>query len=779
MRLEQLVLFGPEDDFRVRFGSKVTVLAGMRAEDRTELIDTLVQAMAGRLPNASVIYVDFAGRRVFADRTGATFAEDGTPAVSLATLLGSDPKVIADLVTLDQTSLGLGGDRPSPEKIAEELSATRATVEDLRGERDQAQALVVSLDEWRAELASLDDRIERSEEDGDRWAWMELRRELDGVRAELAAFDEAGEGIGANDTRLLDAVDKLRDLGAAWAEAGAAAEELAEKLGPLPNVTEEDIKRIAGTPDALPDGFDEQSARWQAAVDQVHCRKADLAVAVAPVPTPADGVVARLGLLDQKELWTAHHDLVQAKQHYEVELANLEDEIDPEVEAAIEAAHLEVLRCERNVQRRFLAGMLGSGTLAVGALLAGDQISVFLGIAMLLASVGLGWWLLAIPRKQLAVVHREEEMALAGANAASWLGLHLRRIDDVMKPSDRRGLNAATDRFATARLDWEELTNATDPDEAIERRELVEAYATTLDPVRRTRDEHHIRTDLSIAIEDEAASRAALTSGLDGYGLSGDAIVDLDPGQLRRVIEGRISAGRFARDTQELANQRTKAAVAAADLQHLLAELGFDDGQLAGRLDRVIDAVSAARRRALAAESSRTRAEVEADIAALAALVEAGRRLSWDITPDPTVAPADPDLLVARRTEVSEMIVASTGPDLADAQRRLGLMEERAHELEHQLDQLTKGPAPLHQRLTDRVARTTWLGEQEECLPVLIDEAFDELTPDERRGVLDLLVRLSSHTQVVILSQDPVVGRWAREHAGADVTLFEADFVPA
>ncbi|MGI8756147.1 MAG: hypothetical protein ACR2MB_09850 [Acidimicrobiales bacterium] len=75
----------PGEDFRLQFGERLTVLAGPSTDERAELVEVLVEVMAGRLPNASLIYTDHAGRRVFADRTGATFADTGAPAPSLPT----------------------------------------------------------------------------------------------------------------------------------------------------------------------------------------------------------------------------------------------------------------------------------------------------------------------------------------------------------------------------------------------------------------------------------------------------------------------------------------------------------------------------------------------------------------------------------------------------------------------------------------------------------------------------------------------------------------------
>ena len=58
----------------------------------------------------------------------------------------------------------------------------------------------------------------------------------------------------------------------------------------------------------------------------------------------------------------------------------------------------------------------------------------------------------------------------------------------------------------------------------------------------------------------------------------------------------------------------------------------------------------------------------------------------------------------------------------------------------------------------------------------MIDDAFVSLDLPEKASVLDHLVRLSDLSQVVILSDDPVVTRWARSRSGHEpVTLFELE----
>ncbi len=773
MRIEQMVLFGPGEDFRVRFGGRLTVLAGLQPDERGDLINLLVDALAGRLPNASVVYLDPASRRVFADRTGATFAETGLAAPSLASLVGTDAKVVSGLVTLRAGDLGLGaGTQRSADDISGELAAERALAAQLRAEREESQALVVRLDDWRAELVELDERIDRAADDADRWAWMELRRDLAALSLELTALDHLDDGTA--DEALLGTVDQLRTVGATWAEASTEAAELSERLGVLPEVSDRDLARVAATPETLPEDFGARLAGWQRAVDVRRTREAEV-VEADEAPT-ADDAVVHLARLDQDRLWAAAEALAEAKMNYEAELAALASDTDPEVEAEIEEAHREVLRCERHRQRRFLPGVLGSGSLAAGALLAGDQVSVLIGMAMLAGAVAMGWWLLVVPRRIVALAEREEEMALGRVDAGSWLGLHLRRIDDVMSRNERKGLDAAVDAHASAQLDWEEVAGTIELADAVGQRQEVAAYIEATDPAARSRRQRRAVLEVQAARADEDEARSRLTAGLDGYGLSATSAGDLDPAQLGSIIERRIAGGALARQALRLHGLERQAAGAGAELDDLLARLGFTEGELHGRLDAALGAVAAAKGRLAASTVRRSRAEVITDIAVLTPQVQAGRLSSWDASPDPVEAPTDPDRLVTRRLEVAELVRASEGPELVDAERRLAVAEDHIAALEAELDALAAGPAPLHRRISDRVARATSIGGYEEPLPVFVDDAFASLAPPEREAALDVLARLSAKVQVVVLTDDPVVSAWARgQVAGGAVTLFETE----
>ncbi|MFN8017630.1 MAG: hypothetical protein U0P45_05860 [Acidimicrobiales bacterium] len=687
---------------------------------------------------------------------------------------------MADLVTLRAADLGLDPDRDEA-RVGADLVAAQAAVEQLQAERAEAQAFIVQIEDWEAELAVLDERIAQLPDEIARWTWLQQRNKLDRMRAQLAALDQAADGDDrAADARLLQAVEELRSAGETWAEASTAAHELAERLGPLPPVSGPDLARVAQTPDELPADLDERIADIQAAHEVRLAAEQALEAATAEAEDPGDLIVYELARLDQDLLWNAHNAAVEAQAAYDAALAARDEETDPDQEAAIEAAHGQVVACQRDVEQRFRPGILGASTLAVGALLAGVQVALPIGVVMLVAAVAMAVWLLVVPRKALAAAQRAEEEALSGAEAGSWLGLHLRRIDHVMSPEDRTQLSTARDVRTTTRMDWEQLVGTVTLEKAGEREDAIRTYAAAIDPEARAARERIATEALDQARKHERASHRALLEGLEGYGLTAKGALDLDPSQIHRVLEQRVAAGRFAREAVELQHLTATATSSGAILDRLLAQLGFTDGDLPGRLERAIIAVEAARRRHGDEEAIAARDELEAAIAALAQEVEHHRRIGWDVLPSSAAEepPRQAEIMDARR-ELAARIQQTRRPDLADVERRLGVASDRVRSLEAELAGLAQGATGIRRRLADRIGRTTWLGDQEECLPLLVDDAFAEMEPGELFKLLDMIVRLSSRTQVVLLTSDATIARWARREAEhGTITLLEADAAP-
>ncbi|MCU1500012.1 MAG: hypothetical protein JWM47_3965 [Acidimicrobiales bacterium] len=774
MRLEQLVLYGPGDDDRVKFGPGVTVFGGLGPAERADLVNTLVDALTGRLPNASVVYTDNGDSRVFADRTGATFAATGDLAPGPSELLGKDPAVVRDLLMVTAEDLGLG-EPVSPDELESDLARSRAEVDRLHAEHADLLQRARMVADWVVELAELDRRIEQSDADAARWVWVERRRRLDEIRAELAVRDQDPEGH--SDRHLLDAVDALRRTGEQWADLASAASELRAALGPLPVVSPADLSRVAATPEHLPEDLTPRLESWQTALEARRAAEAARSRQEAPPDEPEDELVAAFAAIDQVALWTAHVQLTEATRAYDEMAAVLgRNALDPDVEAAIEAAHLVVVHREREVERRFRPGMLGSATFAVGSLLAGTRISLPIGVAMLAASVAMAIWLIVVPRRQLARAHGAETDALAPTGVTSWLGLHLRRLDDVATAADHRRFEAAATARASAQVDWDELVGTLAPEALAHRGAAVRAYADAIDPQATAYRRAEANAAANAATTREVAVRHGLLRDLEAYGMSQAGGDDLDPQQLRSILERRVQAGQVAREAKRLATLTEQESQAAKRLDDLLAHLGLTDGDLESRLERAIQAVTAARLRHGPAEIRRRREDIEAELKALIAELEATARHDWKGLPAPTSPPIDPNLLEARRREVAELVAAAGTPDVVGAERRYDLGLARVNEIETRLEEMVKGPGSLQQRLISRLARTTWIRDHEETVPVILDDALSSLPVGEHFDMLDLLVRLSEHTQVVFLSDDPVVTRWARERSThVDVTLYEAE----
>ena len=774
MRLEQLVIYGPGDDERVRFGPAVTVFAGLDARARADLVATIVDSLTGRVQNASVIYGDHAGQKVFADRTGATYAATGQPAPGPGELLGKDPSVAAKLLTITAEGLGLGR-QASLDELQDNLAGAKAELDRLAAAHNAATAQAERVANWREEMVELDHLIDQSDADRARWAWVEKRRRLDEVRTELAMRTEADHG--ASDRQILDAVDALRSTGAVWAEVSAETAQFRDELGPIPAVSADDLARVAATPSEIPDGCQDRIDAWKVARDVRHQAEAALLAAVTAPDEPDDLLVIKFAALDQTQLWEVHHELDRSTASYDAIVASLgQGSIDPEAEAAIELAHVGVVRRQREIHRRFVPGMLGSALLAVGGLLAGHALSILVGVFMLVASVAMGLWVIVAPRRRLAQANAVELEALSHTEANSWLGVHLRRLDATTDVADRRRVEVAANARASAQVDWDETTSGLQPEDFLPRADSIHSYAAAIDPKAVALRREQAQAASTAATAREVEARQFVGSGLERYGLTDGGAADLDPQQLATLLTRRVEAGHLARRAKKLAGLEERETDAAKRLDDLLNHLGFAEGDLQVRLERAIAAVGWARQRQELASEHRTDADIETEIAELAEVLRMSERKDWADVPEPSEAPPDPELLEAKRQELAARVTSAGRPDVVGAERSEDLARATVNDLETRLAELESGPGSLQQRLISRLGRATWLGDHEESIPVIMDDPLLSVPVAERMDLLDLLVRLSKHTQVIMLTADPVVSRWARDRSlNEPVVLFETE----
>ncbi|QYG93964.1 hypothetical protein HC251_17010 [Iamia sp. SCSIO 61187] len=135
--------------------------------------------------------------------------------------------------------------------------------------------------------------------------------------------------------------------------------------------------------------------------------------------------------------------------------------------------------------------------------------------------------------------------------------------------------------------------------------------------------------------------------------------------------------------------------------------------------------------------------------------------------PAPQAGEALPDdpaaRLVARRRATLQARLADLPDDAAvtAARRRLDAVADRLARLDD------GGGADVDRARAALMRRVAMLRPDgtASVAPLVLDEALVGLAADDLCDLLDLVARLADHTQVVVLSGDPVVGTWARHRA--------------
>jgi hypothetical protein len=74
--------------------------------------------------------------------------------------------------------------------------------------------------------------------------------------------------------------------------------------------------------------------------------------------------------------------------------------------------------------------------------------------------------------------------------------------------------------------------------------------------------------------------------------------------------------------------------------------------------------------------------------------------------------------------------------------------------------------------LLRRVDELQAVGPAGEELPLILDEPFEGLEPAALRWLLELVLRVGGHPQLVLLTEDPEIAGWAeREAVGGNVAV--------
>src|SRR4051794_26051323 len=305
MRLEDLVLCIPGDEFQIRFHEQLTVLCGIGMLERQALADSLLGSMTGNAESSVLTYKDNTGRPVEIVASGGTAAlrylDDDTPALPLIGTLAPTPDALRSLVLVQAGDLGLMPNRIHADEHPE-LAEARATLQAVKKELEDATSGRSRKQQLKEELAVVAAQIRHAEDGTARREYASLLAELERVRAEAAAL-QSGDSGAESDQHLLDSAEETRSLAERWRVAAGEAARLVCHAPPerLDAVT---LSAVRWCPDDLPSNLhallDELSDSRRER-DRLESRLRELAT--SKLPEPSDPRVVDLATVKQTELW--------------------------------------------------------------------------------------------------------------------------------------------------------------------------------------------------------------------------------------------------------------------------------------------------------------------------------------------------------------------------------------------------------------------------------------------------------------------------------------------
>lgn len=816
MRLDEFVLRLPGDEFTIRFHPQLTVLAGVGLDERRALAEQLVGALTGEADGAELTVAAASGRAVRlttrGGRVSARHLDDDSPAPAPIGWFAPDAGALRQLVLIREESLDPG--RRSRGAAANPELLEALAVLDRLGE---AVAGAVAAGDRRAaareRLAAVDDRLRRATGAVARQAHRRTAAALTEALLEADVLSAGPEAAHA-DEALLAAVGDARAAADRWAEAVETFEDVAVASGAFDVLAARTAARdrdldgdhaaplaidplAASTPDAVPDDLTELVAAVAAAEGEVHRLEAyHRSLAADRLGPVSDPVVSRLAAVDQAVLWPCLARVAAADAAYDRERTALGG-LAPAIEGDGRADELELAHARQEDAAGVLARRRGS-VIAIAGLVAaaGVLVAVTSGVA-----AGAALVLLAVVGAAAAIVrplldHRratlEEAAACARLGAPSHLAFHIRRMEAGLAPRTLARYRLTEAGRADSRAQWWAIAPGVDPVTAAGLEAEVRAHAAALAgeltedgevaAVRQALD------DEALPARDEAWAAldvALLPYGLTLAGLAAEGVAAVDGAAIARAVADRIAVGVRARARTRLHEAVTEEAVRARELASALLALGLTDGALAERVAAIDGVVTAVEARQRARARGRSHGVVVDDVVRLEAEL---RRAAAAVTAaeSATVASRDPagddddlEALTAERDALAATLAGHDGHDdelerlrerHAATARRVAAIEERTAPRDHGESELSA----ISRALVAHLSRNAAAGPLDEPLPVVLDEPFTGVPAERMWELLDGLRGAVARTQVVLLTDDPFVGAWARRQADAGaLTLFE------
>lgn len=779
MRFDEFVLSVADDPFRVKFHPRLTVLAGLPTAERAALTSSILLALTGGGESTALRYQDADDRTVDLLSHDGTLAsrydDDGSPAPLPVGHWAPTREALATMILL-QASDVVATSQPIPGNEPRELTDARAILAQLAEEVESARSESQRASTLTAELTTIDEHLRTAHDTVAQRAYASVLARLDRLRAEVAALDAGTVGIAADRKLGIEAAQVL-ELAAGWQHALAALQEGTELGVPEEALDAAAVAEGQTIPGETPDGLDEAiAALVEAQADRENLDHQLQIMAVATLPAPSDLIVGELGLVDQTQLWGAAENL----QATSAELARIQITLGglgrdagpgPSIIESIEANHLEVEDARQRAESLYLTG---ATTVAVGGLVA---LAGVLSTAVLIPVGILGAALAATvlflrPWRRLAHAVTIERDALETVGATTYLAFHIRRVDATIDPLLRESVHVATAQQRAARGTWVEMAGAeVDVEMALSLQQEVRAYHDAARNLGGAAGEIvHLRREIAEnALPAVARARARVEELCGPFGLSSSELAVAT--NINRAIHQRVHFGMAARRQAGLAEATAQESQAAARLEHMLGQLGFNDGDLAERAGRIHEAVEQAAEREDARAQSRPRHEIDAEFHHLQELARQQRRPEWaTVTAADAIAPDIADLEQQRENLLGRLAEGPPTIDLGRLQDRHAAIERRVESLEikhlgHEAGANPGAVEEIQRLLVSHLTTAAHAGPNGDAIPTLLDEVLLRVPAKRMWDLLDVLHRLSEQTQIILLSDDPFVAAWARQQA--------------
>lgn len=254
----------------------------------------------------------------------------------------------------------------------------------------------------------------------------------------------------------------------------------------------------------------------------------------------ASETIARLAMVDQRDLWATAHDVDLAGDDLR-EAASQAGTVpeDAEVLERIETQHTRQKDAEEAHERVRRLSFFISAVAIIGAIplviLEGTRAAgPFILLAAVSAAISLIYW------QRWNRARRQESEVLDLAGADTYLGFHLQRVEKILSnEQQRRRLMSASEAHRNAVANWEELAGEVSVDWAVEHRPQIEQTAA-----RRQVDDAGADTEAeeSRVVAQALIARLKRLAAIDGSDRSlplvlDEPFVDLDVGDKSALVD--------------------------------------------------------------------------------------------------------------------------------------------------------------------------------------------------------------------------------------------------